>query len=666
MAVQDFWRFGSLDIEVGGVMSCTPGETADTGQIITRATETQPTSGVADLKLMRDTDGTVTTLRTWTNCLLLEPRRVLTEREDSFIYQVKDRRWLWEPPFNAFVHGRYNVRDEDGEITEGTAKNAQELAEICLDTLGESGYDVSVLPTDADLAPETDWKYESAAIALGNLVRLYGCSIHLLADDTIAIKQDGTGTVPTDTGLMEEPEEGLLIEPVPDYIHCYAGDTLFDSWLTLEPVGLEIDGSVKHIELLSYRPDGGWVDFHPMDSDMLVLEPKLTSLSEEVKEKTREVARRSIYRMYRVIGLSPGLTRFPSLTEDIGYQNGTANYVLVLMTIDTDGVPQYSAVSSHTTYEGATSAMRSAASSNPDNRYVIAPPQTTVFDTRHVLALEQRRAAYGDNRFTGKRERQNPEVVGMFQIWQNVGAATMQKYGYTALETEKLRTWKFGFAVDATSGIVTLSAAAIRTVIDVAETDHKLQAQPNPAELYLRTAYRVRLTPFGVPYHRGYRKATGYSLGTPDAVIPREDVRQIVIQQYTNDYQAVDTPSTVTNNATAIDTILENMATEDLKRYANRPAPQKRVYTPSLIVNTDGKVRQITYDCYVGRPAKTTVSIGAEYDRGQAPAFIRERRIREQKKLEEQSKRFISDSDKAALNSVIGIQQAFGMAFPPF
>ena len=38
---------------------------------------------------------------------------------------------------------------------------------------------------------ETDWKYESAAIALGNLVRLYRCSIHLLADDTIAIKQDG-------------------------------------------------------------------------------------------------------------------------------------------------------------------------------------------------------------------------------------------------------------------------------------------------------------------------------------------------------------------------------------------------------------------------------------------------------------------------------------------
>ena len=25
MAVQDFWRFGNLDIEVGGVMSCTPG-----------------------------------------------------------------------------------------------------------------------------------------------------------------------------------------------------------------------------------------------------------------------------------------------------------------------------------------------------------------------------------------------------------------------------------------------------------------------------------------------------------------------------------------------------------------------------------------------------------------------------------------------------------------
>lgn len=662
MAVQDFWRFGNLDIEVGGVMSCTPGETADTGQIVTRATETQPTSMIADLKLMRDTDGTVTTLRTWTNCRLDDPRLVRTEREINFVYQVKDRRWLWEPPFNAFVHGRYNVRDEDGEITEGTAKNARELATLCLDTLGESGYDVSVLPTDADLAPETDWKYESAAIALGNLVRLYGCSIHLLADDTIAIKQDGTGTVPTDTGLMEEPEAGLLIEPVPDYIRCYAGDTLFDSWLTTEPVGMEIDGSIKHIELLSYRPSIGWSKYDPsQDPDMVTIRKELTGMSEEVIERTLDCCRRSVFRMYRVIGLSPGLTKFPSLTENIGYQNTSANYVLVLMGIDSDGIPYYSNEGSEADYGDAMALLRSQAGLNPNDRYVVAPPGTTVFDTRNILPLEAKRVAYGDDKFTGRRERQNAQLCGDFQLWSGIGARTLFKYGYTAINSDTLRPWKFGFSLDVNTGIVTLSANAVRIAIETGETDATFQNVRYPASLYLRTAYRVRLTPFGVPYHRGYRKATGYSLGTPDAVIPREDVRQTVIQQYTNDYQDVGTPSTVTNNATDIDTILENMATEDLKRYANRPAPQKRVYTPSLIVNTDGKVRQITYDCYVGRPAKTTVSIGAEYDRGQAPAFLRERRIREQKKLEEQSKSFVSNNDKETVNAIL---KSFNPHFP--
>ena len=75
---------------------------------------------------------------------------------------------------------------------------------------------------------------------------------------------------------------------------------------------MEIDGSIKHIELLSYRPSIGWSKYDPsQDPDMVTIRKELTGMSEEVIERTLDCCRRSVFRMYRVIGLSPGADKVP-------------------------------------------------------------------------------------------------------------------------------------------------------------------------------------------------------------------------------------------------------------------------------------------------------------------------------------------------------------------
>ena len=315
------------------------------------------------------------------------------------------------------------------------------------------------------------------------------------------------------------------------------------------------------------------------------------------------------------------------------------------MGIDSDGIPYYSNEGSEADYGDAMALLRSQAGLNRTTG-TSSPLQGQQYSTHGTFCrwkqseLPTGRQVYRATRTT---ERSVVRRLSALERYRCQNAVQVRIHGNQQRYAETVEVW---VSLDVNTGIVTLSANAVRIAIETGETDATFQNVRYPASLYLRTAYRVRLTPFGVPYHRGYRKATGYSLGntgrrdSPGRCSTDSD--SAVHERLSGRWNAVDSHKQCDGHR-------HNSGKHGNRRpeaVRESSCPAKRVYTPSLIVNTDGKVRQITYDCYVGRPAKTTVSIGAEYDRGQAPAFLRERRIREQKKLEEQSKSFVSNNDK--------------------
>ena len=54
-----------------------------------------------------------------------------------------DRRWKWR--FGQ-IGGRYNLYNPDQSLNTSTEKSPQLLASLCLEMMGETGYDVSNLP----------------------------------------------------------------------------------------------------------------------------------------------------------------------------------------------------------------------------------------------------------------------------------------------------------------------------------------------------------------------------------------------------------------------------------------------------------------------------------------------------------------------------------------
>ena len=150
MADRARWKYGSLLIEGHVSMACSPGVIPDQGRMIQPQGTTQPTSAIADLILEWGNTGTWAEVRRWKNCSIVRLEQTHEPYKDT-VYTIQDRRWRWK---HKFVNGSYNVKDETGTAIGSTLKNAREIATLLLNALGETGYDVTAIPTTASVAPE--------------------------------------------------------------------------------------------------------------------------------------------------------------------------------------------------------------------------------------------------------------------------------------------------------------------------------------------------------------------------------------------------------------------------------------------------------------------------------------------------------------------------------
>ncbi|REK19175.1 MAG: hypothetical protein DWQ37_01930 [Planctomycetota bacterium] len=233
----------------------------------------------------------------------------LVRNESGEVWQVSlvDRRWKWR---FGHVSGRYNVRRSDATVqgTDGgsdelvvdTERTPQQLAEIYLEAMGETAFDVSPLPNDA--RPPVDHDYDNPAQALGELCDHLGCRVVLRLDNSVALVPVGVGGELPAAFLLEDGPSFDLPEK-PDRVAVVCGPSDFQVDFPLEAVGLDAevlsDGSsgetIKPIEQLSYRPAEGWAQVDVPNFFNLG-----TGETGEQAKRMQELAAKSVFRYYRI------------------------------------------------------------------------------------------------------------------------------------------------------------------------------------------------------------------------------------------------------------------------------------------------------------------------------------------------------------------------------
>lgn len=177
--------------------------------------------------------------------------------EDGFerwAISLLDRRWKWK--FAGVVHGHWNERKGERLVGQNlarpTVRSVKQLAEICLDAMGESRYDTSQL--FFDIFPEVKWEFTNAAQALASLCDQFGFRVVLTINNTVAICKVGVGRQLPEFG--DEVQISRTLDPPekPTQLVFAGSPDRYQYDLELEPVLRDFDNGWKHINDLSYAP----------------------------------------------------------------------------------------------------------------------------------------------------------------------------------------------------------------------------------------------------------------------------------------------------------------------------------------------------------------------------------------------------------------------------
>jgi hypothetical protein len=229
------------------------------------------------------------------DCLPVRLGSIDTQGGTAWRLVLLDRRWRW---WYGRAAGRYNLRYEDNRLIEAvhsgppedaawnTLASPRTLAALLLDELGEQAYDVSALPDEP--RPRQEWDGLAPAAALAELCDALGTRIVLSTTGQVVLHRLGQGAALPDVPelIARHALGGPLAGPCHLAIVCER--TRWQADLELEAVGVEMDGTLRPIDALSYRPAGGWGT-----ADL----PHFLELSDP---RARELARASVFRCYRV------------------------------------------------------------------------------------------------------------------------------------------------------------------------------------------------------------------------------------------------------------------------------------------------------------------------------------------------------------------------------
>lgn len=190
----------------------------------------------------------------------------------SYILEIVDRRWRWA---TGQITGHYNQKDSNGKLVPWTIRSPKELAQLCLDAMGENNPYVN-LPNGLGKAaganvekylrlgenypqtltnPEVVWDHTNPAQALVRLIEPFGCRlIYQHVFDRIVITTLGTG-LPFGSLPAESLAPNIDAPPAPAALAAFSVDPVkIQCRFLLQAVGKEWDGSYVPINQLSYAP----------------------------------------------------------------------------------------------------------------------------------------------------------------------------------------------------------------------------------------------------------------------------------------------------------------------------------------------------------------------------------------------------------------------------
>ncbi|MCC9608512.1 hypothetical protein LOC68_09900 [Blastopirellula sp. JC732] len=168
-------------------------------------------------------------------------------------FEILDQRWAWK--FGA-ISGEYNIRTHDGKsIQPGTEQTPRQLAQLCLDAMGEQG-DVAKMPDR--LRPYVNWDYKVPALALADLADACGCRVVLKIGGKVAIEPAGQGAALSITPAAIAGEAVYDPPETPTSLKFVAAPSLYQVDFDLAPVAVEPSGEIVPLDDVSYAPPRGW------------------------------------------------------------------------------------------------------------------------------------------------------------------------------------------------------------------------------------------------------------------------------------------------------------------------------------------------------------------------------------------------------------------------
>lgn len=237
------------------------------------------------------------------DALVVDPRASGGVTQSPVVnFSVYDRRWRWLTA--GRIYGDYNK--ETPQATLLREQSPQQLAAILYAALGEAAFDVGELPTEP--RPRIAWDAADPREELEKLCADFGCvPLFDPISDRCYVAKIGFGDGPPDGSAPKviSINQSLVTPAQPSGFRGVSSPVLFQTALALgEPVGLEVDGSLKPIDQLSYRPAGGWETIDPWDFKSLNSEYTDAATGETLYH--RDLAAASVWRMYRISGQATG------------------------------------------------------------------------------------------------------------------------------------------------------------------------------------------------------------------------------------------------------------------------------------------------------------------------------------------------------------------------
>lgn len=233
----------------------------------------------------------------------------------TFTVRIADRRRRWKNG-GGVINGWYNKRDAKGKVIADTYADPQELLDKLLKKLGEKRFDLSQVPAGIpkDATPEAKWDHARPAEAMASLVDALGCRIVLGTDGRIKIAKLGTGRQLPAQMVMDGDSETIDNTDVPESLLFIAGRTLWQGYLRLEAVGLDLDHKIKPLDELSYKPSDGWYK-----GDMRHPETMVTyGRTDAEKKEAHRLAQQTVHRWYWIIGQENGKLPVPGYVDHRG------------------------------------------------------------------------------------------------------------------------------------------------------------------------------------------------------------------------------------------------------------------------------------------------------------------------------------------------------------